>query len=324
MIKLQFRDQPARYVGVTGSSLTIGRDATNDLIIDEPSVSDFHAEVMSGPEGLAVVDLLSATGTFVNDQRVGHRQRLQAWDVLRLGTVELEVNDPSVHRPRDWALRAQSELLAGQYLTIGGVTVIGRGSDCDLTIDDATLSRRHAELSIDHGRLRVRDLGSANGTSVNGERITERELNHGDELRFGAKAFVVVAPEASSALTDDVTRVQGAGGDVADAKTELLTGQYPKARLVDRSGLLGEDWTREVCGPCRVGRSPENDLVIADPSVSRAHALLTARGFRWHIEDLRSSNGVLVNGERVESAALRDGDVITIGRAQFRFDCESG
>lgn len=327
MIKLQFRDQPARFVGVTGASLTIGRDATNDLIIDDPSVSDFHAEVASDADGLAVADLLSATGTFVNDQRVGHRHPLRAWDVLRLGSVELEVNDPAVHRPHDWALRGQSELLAGQYLTIRPMTVVGRGGDCDLTIDDATLSRRHAELSIENGQLRVRDLGSANGTQVNGERITDHVLSHGDEVKFGSRVFVVVAPAESLQRTgpgDDITRVQGEPHNELDLKTELLTGQYPKASLTERSDFLGGNWRFDMRRSCRLGRSPDNDIVIPDSSVSRAHALLAVKGYRWQIEDLQSSNGVLINGERIESATLRNGDLITIGRAEFRFDSESG
>ena len=69
----------------------------------------------------------------------------------------------------------------------------------------------------------------------------------------------------------------------------------------------------------RLGRSPANDVVLDDASVSRRHALLTRRGEVTVILDDRSLNGVRVNGERVSEAALRDGDVIALGNVAVRY-----
>jgi FHA domain len=69
----------------------------------------------------------------------------------------------------------------------------------------------------------------------------------------------------------------------------------------------------------RAGRSPANDIVLDDASVSRRHALLARRGDATWILDDRSLNGVRVNGERVSEAALRDGDVIALGNVAVRY-----
>ncbi len=63
--------------------------------------------------------------------------------------------------------------------------VIGRSSGCHLVLGDDTVSRRHAELRLEGGRWLLRDLGSANGTLVNGRRVVEAEVRPGDVVRLG-------------------------------------------------------------------------------------------------------------------------------------------
>jgi S1-C subfamily serine protease len=118
-------------------------------------------------------------------------------------------------------LRVVSGADAGRTVEIsaehGSSFVLGRVRGCDLVIRDEGASRHHAELRIEPaGGLRVRDLGSANGTFVDGRRIEEAMLSGGEELRIGAVEIAVLAhrPEA-----------QGGGGD---APTWSVVG-----RLVD-------------------------------------------------------------------------------------------
>jgi pSer/pThr/pTyr-binding forkhead associated (FHA) protein len=67
------------------------------------------------------------------------------------------------------------------------VTSLGRHDDCAIRIKSAQVSRRHCELFEVGGQLMLRDLGSSNGTFVNGKRVTgEQSLKHGDELTVGA------------------------------------------------------------------------------------------------------------------------------------------
>jgi pSer/pThr/pTyr-binding forkhead associated (FHA) protein len=70
-------------------------------------------------------------------------------------------------------------------------TVIGRGRNADLVLNEATISRAHALFGYEGALAFVQDLGSTNGTLVNGAREHRRPLAHGDELRMGKLAIKV-------------------------------------------------------------------------------------------------------------------------------------
>jgi pSer/pThr/pTyr-binding forkhead associated (FHA) protein len=71
------------------------------------------------------------------------------------------------------------------------VVVIGRREDCDLRIAVGDVSRKHCKLIVDDQSVRVEDLGSSNGTYVNGERVQHVELVAGDTLQIGPVAFII-------------------------------------------------------------------------------------------------------------------------------------
>jgi FHA domain-containing protein/uncharacterized protein DUF1707 len=75
-------------------------------------------------------------------------------------------------------LPAAGDLAAARLL-------IGRSSACQLVLADDTVSRKHAELRVEDGRWLLRDLGSSNGTWVNGRRVVEAEVRPGDLLHLG-------------------------------------------------------------------------------------------------------------------------------------------
>jgi pSer/pThr/pTyr-binding forkhead associated (FHA) protein len=70
------------------------------------------------------------------------------------------------------------------------VTVIGRRHNCDLCIPLVSVSRRHCQLNHDGGLLKIRDLGSRNGTILNGKAINEAVIKAGDRVEIGPLAFV--------------------------------------------------------------------------------------------------------------------------------------
>jgi len=72
-------------------------------------------------------------------------------------------------------------------------------------------------------------------------------------------------------------------------------------------------------GPVLIGRSRRCDYIVADPSVSRRHALLLRGGDGWTLYDLGSTNGTRVNGWRVERAVLQEGDEVELGAMRLRF-----
>jgi FHA domain/zinc-ribbon domain len=75
---------------------------------------------------------------------------------------------------------------AGEHFSPQGErTTIGRSPDCDIFLDDVTVSRKHAVLVQDDGRFTIEDQGSLNGTYVNKRRIESSPLSDGDELQIG-------------------------------------------------------------------------------------------------------------------------------------------
>jgi pSer/pThr/pTyr-binding forkhead associated (FHA) protein len=70
-------------------------------------------------------------------------------------------------------------------------TLLGRGTDCSLRVPARDVSRKHCEIEVTAGKAMLRDLGSSNGTFVNGKRVTEAPLQAGDRLTLGPVTFVV-------------------------------------------------------------------------------------------------------------------------------------
>lgn len=68
-----------------------------------------------------------------------------------------------------------------------------------------------------------------------------------------------------------------------------------------------------------IGRELDNTLRLADPSISRHHCVIRQTGNGYEVQDLQSSNGVLLNGSRVQTSPLRDGDRVTLGQIQITF-----
>jgi DNA-binding winged helix-turn-helix (wHTH) protein len=92
----------------------------------------------------------------------------------------------------------------GEFRLPEGSTLVGRDRDCAVRLDSATLSRRHARIVVTGGSVRLEDLGSKNGTRVNGQRVVAPVvLQEGDRIRFGS---VTMTYRTLDALPSTVTR----------------------------------------------------------------------------------------------------------------------
>lgn len=118
--------------------------------------------------------------------------------------------------------------------------VFGRDPDARFVVDHPTVSRRHAEFTHFNGEVEIRDLGSANGTAVNGRALDHRPcvLEHGDQIEFGALVanFHVATPDADSTLK----RQSAARGSRAATVTtgNVLEQQMRLGRLAQRRMLV--------------------------------------------------------------------------------------
>jgi hypothetical protein len=102
-----------------------------------------------------------------------------------------------------------------------------------------------------------------------------------------------------------------------------LSGSQAELIVLDEEGKPSEriSVTRT---PASIGRLSNNDVVLADPNVSRRHAELRCRGSHWTIVDLGSTNGTLVNGKVAKEHTLRDGDRLAFGTTELIFKMVGG
>jgi len=99
------------------------------------------------------------------------------------------------------------------HLPRSGVVVIGRGNEVELRLDHASVSRRHATIRVDDGVVRIADLGSHNGTRVNGEAVSEaRVLASGDVATVGTSSVSCTSPSPRSRRARRTPRRRGVAG----------------------------------------------------------------------------------------------------------------
>ena len=212
MLKIRYKNNKYNSVWLVEPKISVGRSATNDLVLDDPYVADKHFEVHVTHETLTLKNLHPLKPIRVNTVDVIGACTLKVDDEITLGAIELVVIDPKRESKATvaevsnatqlrgtapatgWALKANHTALANRVFPLKDVTVIGRSSDCDISLAAAHLSRRHAQLQIIDGALYVKDLGSANGTFLNGKQVMEARVKRGDELRFDALSFGVMGP----------------------------------------------------------------------------------------------------------------------------------
>ena len=93
----------------------------------------------------------------------------------------------------------------GRSVAVGRSLVVGRTRDCGFAIDDSAASRRHVEITCREGGFVWKDLGSTNGTLLNGSRMLAGELKHGDAIQIGETVLrfeVEETPEDTPAQSD--------------------------------------------------------------------------------------------------------------------------
>ncbi|MDY7230867.1 FHA domain-containing protein [Hyalangium rubrum] len=238
---------------------------------------------------------------------------------------------------------------------LSGELKIGRQEGNDLVLTAGGVSRKHARFYVEGGKVLVEDLGSANGTYVDGERVTEAtvvtpqaQVVLGDyELKLKAGARAASGPrkaatrsvppsgapelgseEGAPRSTKALPTVRPARppGSALAKKERPAPGGAPAPNLGPVLRGLTGPWANKlypIRGKLLVGRAPPAAVLLEDDSLSRKHAELE-RNPRGNIflRDLGSSNGTLLNGERIgqEPVELAAGDIIQFGMVEVVFE----
>jgi len=176
----------------------------------------------------------------------------------------------------------------------------GRATDSNIVVKDQRASRNHCVILSNPEGYLVMDKESANGTFVNGEKVVKsRKLNDGDKLLVGDTEFrfELIAPELEATIA-----IQLSYRLVWDNEGQKI------AREIGKEGLT-------------FGRNSDNDIVLKDLSVSRAHCKIIQEAGEFKIIDLESTNGTFVNGHKIAGPqVLSNEDKLLVGHIEFIYE----
>lgn len=210
----------------------VGRSPDADLFLNDPGVSRKHCQLVRRPRSIAVEDLGSAGGTFVNTARIDKPTTVRDGDEIRVGAIALRVRvetdkpakppKPPTPAPAPPQQLADATMVArpadveatAAALTVPlvnrPVVVFGRAAASDVQLDTPIISGRHAEIRTEARGHVIRDLGSTNGTFVNGEQLTSiHALEPGDVVGIGPHRLTFDGAQLTSARAPEFgTRIE--------------------------------------------------------------------------------------------------------------------
>jgi predicted nucleic acid-binding Zn-ribbon protein len=205
----------------------------------------------------------------------------------------------------------------------------------EISTRDEQVRRLAAELAAAQARTAEleEDLEVAE-ESIRNLEIEVRDKTHKlEEANVTVEEWRAVIAESQRSLLQRDSRIQQLEADLekrvsaaAASDSAAMTGEEialegPARVLIRTDG--NTDFVHVLARRTRIGRGPDNEIVLDTKHVSRYHAVLLAGPVHTSIEDLNSTNGVFVNGKRVARQTLKDGDRVTIGRTQYRYTVRS-
>jgi pSer/pThr/pTyr-binding forkhead associated (FHA) protein len=213
--------------------------------------------------------------------------------------------------------------------------VIGR-REGDLLLDDSLVSGRHCQVIARGVEWVLQDLGSTNGTTVDGRLVREVVLKPGCELSVGSTRMILFTSaeetqaepkpgqevpknhlEIAWLLDEELVEVKGsAAADVIGQDLRLPPGVHALVEVIAGADL-GKIF-RFTRGNVSIGRKT-GDIPLSDGEVSRRHSVIEIFGREMiFLRDFGSTNGTYHNGRRVSVARVRSGDTIGVGKTVMR------
>ncbi len=250
-------------------------------------------EPVPGDSDVTAQFTATMAGEASGGQTIGGQEPTQAWLLLRTG--------PS----------------AGQSIPLNPEgTTIGRGTENDVVLDDASVSRAHAHITMADGGFWVEDAGSMAGTLVDGAAATARQpLAAGTIIQLGSTEAVFMQTSARTQLGGTSS---GPGATAQPGETMII--QQPEmvmAWLAVRSGPQKGTSYQLAAADATIGRDSDNTVVIADTGASRHHAVLRYQNGSFIAIDVGSRGGTRVNGKSVGGRGLSPGQQIQLGQSEL-------
>jgi hypothetical protein len=240
-MKLLFPNGEHSQVLLSAGSNRIGSAFDAQVVLTQPGVAPLHCEIQVQGEHATLVVPDPANPVSVNGRPAQGTLGVRPGDLIGIGPVQarivavekvvatvqraVAVDDTSSTRVRiavpRFVLRGVSGAAFGKTYPVPGPVTIGRQQDCDISVPSEEISRRHAMVKPTADGLMVEDLGSANGTFINGKRVQTGLMRPGEELRLDTIRFLLVAPGMEMPATQRAPSAEAAKGG---GKAGLIVG----------------------------------------------------------------------------------------------------
>jgi predicted CXXCH cytochrome family protein len=301
-IRLSFDSGALAGVRIVSSAkaIRLGRDpAQNDILLTNPHVSRRHVVITRMVNGW-MLEVVGSGPTKLNGDPFQALTKgpaahlLQSGDRIDVGGVELVAHECLAK------LIVVAGPNAGREIALDGGTTVGASGDCSLVLDDRTVAPLH--LDIQATPLGFKCEAKA-GALINGTRLQEHVLAHGDELVLGATTlrFSVVVPNEDVGVDDEAVPPPPAEhGAVGELVFIAGAAKGQKIALGESQIILG---TRGEC-----------TFVLNDPMAAGIHCAISKNKDEFVATDLRTEVGTMINGQRItQGTPLRAGDLIAVG-----------
>lgn len=209
---------------------------------------------------------------------------------------------------------------AGQEFLLNKPTVsIGRATTNDIVLPDGHTSRFHAQVQCAAEAITLADLGSANGTWLNEQKVPAAAIQEDDRIRIGRCTLTYHA--STPATLEEATLIDTDSQldqTLEELKAPVALNDTSRPRLV----VHAPDRTWEISlegDSLAIGRTASSDLALDYAKVSRQHARIERKGELFSLRDLQSTNGTWFGAERIEQRLLQNGDTLRIGPARLVF-----
>jgi pSer/pThr/pTyr-binding forkhead associated (FHA) protein len=204
----------------------------------------------------------------------------------------------------------------------GEEVTVGRGVDAGVRIDNPAVSRQHARLRLQDGSWRIEDLGSTNGTRLNGAKIDGSvSVRPGDRIELGKFVLVPIdepagQPQTASASDFEQTVFVRPGRKAAAPSGDRLP------QLVTTGGsAVPNRLPLEGKAVVRIGKDPGCDVVVGGWLVPRTQCSIHAWDGAYYVTHHAGWRGTRVNGQKVRSVCrLAAGDILAVAGVTFRFE----
>jgi ABC transport system ATP-binding/permease protein len=286
----------------------VGRDPLSDIVLDDARVSWHHAVLRPGADHWTIEDEGSTNGTYADGMRI-HEWGVVPGTVIRFGNPDDGPRAVLVDRNPPPAAQAPARPSAVSMPSATGTfrqptnvrplsarTVrIGRGPDNDLVIDELVVSRRHAELrALPDDTYEIVDLGSHNGTFLNGRPVAQALVSPGDIVGIGHSAFCLVGDQLQEYVdTGDVAL------DVQDLAVAVDRGR--KTLLDHVSFPVGEKCLLAVVGPSGAGKSTLLNALTGLRPADHGTVLYDGRDLYHDYAELRQRIGLVPQDDILHS-----------------------